>query len=116
MESECLKVQIEEAELAIHADNTAKAWKIVNTITNRKTTPTGKLKGKSPEERKGQWYKHFQTLLGTADQCPSIGEIEPILPNINIVDTAFSLAEVVAARKQVREGKAPGEDGIIQRC
>ena len=113
LESDCLKVQIEEAELAIHANNTAKAWKIVNTITNRKSTPTGKLKGKSPEERKSQWHKHFHTLLGTADQCPPIGDIETILPNVNIVDTAFSLAEVVAARKQVREGKAPGEDGIM---
>ena len=113
LEGDCLKIQIEEAELAFHANNTAKAWKIVNTITNRKSTPTGKLKDKSPEERKNQWYKHFNSLLGTADQCPPFGEIDTILHNVIIPDSAFSLAEVEEARKQVREGKAPGEDGIM---
>ena len=37
-----------------NASNTARAWKVVNTITNRKKMAAGKLKGKTPEERKEQ--------------------------------------------------------------
>ena len=43
---------IEETEKEFKASNTARAWKVVNTITNRKTMSSGKLKGKSPEHRK----------------------------------------------------------------
>ena len=114
LETDRLKAQLEEAELAAQTNNTAQAWKIINTITNRKTTPTGKLKGKSPDERKKQWFDHFKTLLGSADNSPTTTtDIENILPQGKIADTAFSLEEVVEARKQVKEGKAPGEDGIM---
>jgi len=114
LEVERLKVQLEEAELAIHSNSTAKAWKIVNTVTNRKTSPTGKLKGCSPKERIDQWLTHFKSLLGSSDQISDTNsEIEPILRDVVIQDTAFSLEEVAEARKQVREGKAPGEDGIM---
>ena len=34
--------------------DTGSAWKIVNTISNRKSAPAGKLKGKTPAERKQQ--------------------------------------------------------------
>ena len=72
----------------------------MNTITNRKLTTTGKLKGKSPGERKRQWFEHFV-------------EVDPILSDVVINASELSVEEVVEARKQVREGKAPGEDGII---
>ena len=85
----------------------------MNNITNRKCAPTGKLKGKSPEERKSQWFEHFKNLLGSSDKCPPTVEIEPVFPHVKIADTAFVLEEVVAARKQVREGKMPGENDIM---
>ena len=86
---------------------------MVNTITNRKTTPSGKLKGKTPEERKQQWFNHFKKLLGTSDSSPSFGEIETIHHDVNIPDDQFTLEELKEAKKQIREGKAPGEDGIM---
>lgn len=52
-------------------------------------------------------------MLGSQDQCPPAGKIETILTNVNISDTEFILEEVIEARKQVKEGKAPGEDSIM---
>ena len=83
-----LNSQLEEAELASRTNNTGKTWKIVNTITNRKSSPTGKLKGKSPDERKTQWFNHFKSLLVSIDVSTS-REIDPIFPNVNIEDTAL---------------------------
>ena len=113
LEREYLSAQLEEVELASKTNNSAQAWKIVNSITNRKSAPTGKLKGKSPEERKRQWFEHFKNLLGSSDNCPPTVEIEPVLPHVEVADTAFVLEEVVVAKKQVKEGKSPGEDDIM---
>ena len=111
LEEELLNHQIGEVEKDFHSENTAKAWKVVNNITNRKPSTTGKLKGDSPEER--IWYDHFKNLLGTPDNCPPINDIEPLHTNLNIKDTEFTIEEIREAKKQIREGKAPGEDGIM---
>ena len=113
IEEEILKQQIAETESAFQANDTGKAWKVVNTITNRKSSPSGKLKGKSPDERKQQWLNHFKNLLGTPDDRPPSTEIKTILHNVDIYDGEFTLQEVIEAKKQIREGKAPGEDGIM---
>ena len=79
----------------------------MNSITNSKASPIGKLKGRSQQERKQQWYNHFKTLLGTPDNSPPPAQIKKIFQNLNICDTKFTLEEVVEVRKNVREGKAP---------
>ena len=113
LEQEHLLSLIEETEKEFKASNTARAWKVVNTITNRKTMPSGKLKGKSPEERKKQWLDHFRNLLGTPDSNPPVEDIPPIFSNLGIEDGAFTLSELREAKKQISFGKAPGEDGIM---
>ena len=85
---------IEETEREFKASNTARAWKVVNTITNRKKMAAGKLKGKTPEERKEQWLEHFRNLLGTPDTNPPIDDIPPIFDNVSIEDGAFTLKEL----------------------
>ena len=87
LEEDILKQQIVESESAFEANNTAKAWKIVNTITNRKSSPSGKLKGKSPDERTQLWFGHLKKLLGTPDDRPPTDEIELVLNDINIADS-----------------------------
>ena len=90
----------------------------MNSITNRKASPTGKLKSRSQQERNQQWYNHFKILLGTPDNSPPPAQIKKIFQNLNICDSKFTLEEVVEVRKKVREGKAPGEDDmpeVIQR-
>ena len=76
--------------------------------------PSGKLKGKSPEERKEQWLTHFCNLLETPDKNPPIENIPLIFENTIIIeDGVFTLEELREAKKQLRFGKAPGEDGIM---
>ena len=113
LEQEYLTSLIEETEKEFKASNTARAWKVVNTITNRKKMAAGKLKGKTPEARKEQWLEHFRNLLGTPDTNPPIDDIPPIFDNVSIEDGAFTLKELKDAKKQLRFGKAPGEDGIL---
>ena len=113
LDEEILKKQIAETEADFHANNTAKAWQIVNKITNRKPATTGKLKGNSPDERKQLWYKHFKTLLGTPDTSQQRDDIEQVFSNPGIIDTEFTLSEIKEAKKQICEGKAPGDDGIM---
>ena len=55
LEEEYIASLIEAREGEFKASNTAKAWKVVNTITVRKTVPWGKLICKSPKGRKKQW-------------------------------------------------------------
>ena len=86
LEKEYIASLIEETESEIKASNTAKAWKVVNTITNRKHMPLGKLKGKSPEERKKQWLTHFLNLLGTPDKNPPIENIPLTFKNNIIIE------------------------------
>ena len=114
LEKEYIASLIEETESEIKASNTAKAWKVVNTITNRKHMPLGKLKGKSPEERKKQWLTHFRNLLGTPDKHPSIENIPLTFKNnIIIEDGVLTLEELREAKKRLRFGKAQGDDGIM---
>ena len=99
----------------MHNTNAGKAWSLVNKISNRKSTPSGKIKGKSPEERNSHWFDHFKNLLGSSELRSEV-ETEykgPALYNVVIADNEFSLSEVVVARKQVKEGKAPREDGVM---
>ncbi len=97
LESDQIENQLAQAEVAFHANNTNNAWKLVNTITNRKTTATCKLKGKTPEERTQQWYQHFKSLLGTPAEIsnPIAIPSEPIFSNINISDKPFTIKEII---------------------
>ena len=50
LEQNYLRSLIAETENEFKVSNTAKTWKVVNTITNQKTMPSGKLKAKPPEK------------------------------------------------------------------
>ena len=113
LEEETLKENLAEAVISFQENNTARAWKVVNKVTNRKARASGKLKGKSPEERTKQWFTHFEKLLGSQEESETSTDIEPVLQNLSINSQPFTLQEVTEAKKQLREGKAPGEDGIM---
>ena len=75
----------------------AEAWKLINDITGRKKTPTGKLNAKNQEERKKLWFDHFSKLLGGKPEQTDDTEIENILENLGIDDGPFTLKEYVKA-------------------
>ena len=86
LEEEYVASIIEDTESEYKASNTAKAWKVVNTISDRVNMPSCKLKGKSPEERKKQWLTHFLNLLGTPDKNQPIENIPLTFKNNIIIE------------------------------
>jgi len=61
----------------------------VNAITNRKQAISGKLSGKTPEEKKKQWYTHFKNLLSTplADASEN-SEIAAVLRDLEMTQNS----------------------------
>ena len=86
-----------------------------NEITGRKTTKRAILKGWNKEERVKNWYGYFKELL---DKLPKIinenENINTILDEneLNINAGHFTNSEYENVRKQMKENKAPGPDGI----
>ena len=86
-----------------------------NEITGRKTTKRAILKGWNKEERVKNWYGYFKELL---DKLPKIinenENINTILDEneLNINAGPFTNSEYENVRKQMKENKAPGPDGI----
>ena len=114
LEEKELTERINDINQAHVTQQHGKAWKLINDITGRKNTPAGKLNAKSQEERKKLWYDHFSKLLG---EKPTLHdeeeEIEDILVNLGIDDGPFTMEEYKKAVNTCKEGKSPGEDGIV---
>ena len=98
------------------------SWKLINEITGRKTAKQGMIRGNSKEERINQWFKHFSDLLGKEPVITdnTIEDLPTILKDVDINDNAFTLEELVYAKKNLCEGKSTGPDDIpsevIKRC
>ena len=70
LEDSMLQQQLDEIQTSFQASDTGRAWNIVNKFINRRACTTGKLKGKSPEERKKQWFNHLRNFLVPNDERP----------------------------------------------
>jgi len=113
VEGEFLKEKIRGIERHVVHQNTKKSWDLVNEVTQRKKTNSGLIDGGSASERLKSWKDHFVNLLG---QPPSVPDedipIRTICPPQDIETGPFTKSELAKARKQIKEGKAAGEDGI----
>ena len=93
--------------------NTKKSWDQVNEVTQRKTTNCGLIEGGSATDRLKNWEHRFVKLLG---QPPEVHDedivIRTINPPLDINIDPFTDSDLNLARKQIKEGKAFGEDGI----
>ena len=93
--------------------NTKKSWDLVNEVTQRKKTNSGLIDGGSATERLKSWENHFVKLLGQPPVVPDEDiPIHSINPPLDIDTGPFTKSELVTARRQTKEGKASGEDGI----
>ena len=55
-------------------------------------------------------------LAGTPAEAITLDDVHPVLHYLGITETEFTVWEVVNAKKQISQGKAPGEPEILKRC
>ena len=114
IEEEELISKIKRVELAHERSQHGEAWKLINSVTGRKSAQSSKLKADSPEERVKLWHTHFYNLLGNP---PVISEEDTPIKTVSetvleISEEPFTEAEYAKAKKAIRCGKACGNDGI----
>ena len=95
-----------------HENNKSRlASSVINEISGRKKTNTGKIKANSPEEHMQLWKEHFVDLL---DQPPTIDD----LPVIRVLDSSpietgdFTEQELEESVKRSQNSNATGLDSI----
>ena len=121
VQEEILEEKIVRVESSHKRAKHKQSWNLINEIAGRKRAAGSQIKGKDAEERVESWKKYFKNLLG---QPPSVTdedeEIPRIHPDLNISTNPFSRRELADATKDIKEGKAFGEDGIapeiFRRC
>ena len=89
------------------------SWKLINEISGRKTSKKGILKGKIQEKRIKAWYIHFSNL-GKEPVTNNAGEeeITTVLNQPNIKTGPFTVREYQAVKRELKEDKTLGSDGI----
>ena len=97
------------------------AWGIINDVSGRKKSRSGRLKGNTKEERLSNWYDHFEKLLGDPPKVTKeVEEINAVYDELPVRTDAFDMEEYLEAKKAIKEGKSYGEDEIppevIKRC
>ena len=113
VEGEFVAKKIRSIERYSVHQNTKKSWDLVNEVTQRKKANCGLIEGGSAVERLKNWENHFVKLLGQPPEVPDEDiVIRTINPPLDINIDPFTDSELNLARKQIKEGKAFGEDGI----
>ena len=106
--------KIKEVEEANSKSKHKESWNLINSITGRKTAKIAIIKAKYKEERIKKWHDHFKNLLGK--EATVEGEIdcdiEPVLRNMGIIDSPFTVEEYQLVKKTIVEGKSSGPDLI----
>jgi len=104
---------VDKAEKAHNENRSREGWKLINELTGRKPGSHGRIEGGCAEARLQNWSNHFQRLLG---QPPVVTdedmEIDKISDELNIRTDCFDETELLAAKKNISEGKAFGDDQI----
>ena len=121
LKEEELNIKLSKIEVARRNNNHRVSWQLIIELCGRRITRKGQLKGKTQQERIGNWYNHFQTLLGKPpDIVNEDEEIPTILNNLGITECAFIQEKYQRAKKAIMECKACGEDGVspevLKRC
>ena len=89
------------------------AWKVINSMTGRKKSKEGLVKGETPDQRKDVWFNHFSKLLGAApDVDDPDEEIPAIFEGLDIPDGPFTTAEYRTVKTSLERGKGAGPDEI----
>ena len=108
-----LKEKLKEYEEANLNQRHHLAWGIINDVSGRKKSRSGKLKGNTKEERLSNWYDHFEKLLGNPSKVTKEDEeIPAVYDELPVRTDAFDMEEYPEAKKANKEGKSYGEKEI----
>ena len=118
-----LDQKVTQIEQSNRTNKQPESWKIINEITGRKTAKRAILKDRNKEEIVKNWHGYFKELLGKPPKIISENEnINNVLDEneLNIKTGPFTNSEYENVRKQIKENKATGPDGIspevLKRC
>ena len=86
------------------------AWNLVKELSGKRTRSVIFIEG---EDRLKTWENHFKNLLNASLTAESETRIDKIYDKFNDIQSGeFSQAEIDAAVRQMKNGKAPGLDGL----
>ena len=96
------------------------AWKLIDTLTGRKSRPEGVITADSPSDRIGIWESHFKNLLSSSEFDKHLSEnipvLEPImlspLPLPEFKTGPFSTEELRGALSTMKSNRAMGVDQV----
>ena len=108
-----ITTKIARAEQAADRCKNRESWRLVNEVTGRKKRGISLVEGGSAKGRLDAWTTHFRNLLGLPPQVPDENmDVETVFPSLDIRADEFDVSELIEAKKQIKEGKAYGDDGI----
>ena len=110
-----LDKKVTQIEQSNRTNEHQESWKLTNETTGRKTAKTAILKGRNKEERVKNWHGYFKELLGEPPKIINENEnINNVLDENELTIKAgpFTNSEYENVRKQIKENKATGSDGI----
>jgi hypothetical protein len=109
---EYIEAQIKQIVDADESRKASAAWKAINNLSGKRTIVTAKITASSPQARLDGWLQTFHSRLNNPIVHSQSFEVVP-LPDLPGIRTGpFDYAELEAAAKQMKQGKACGVDGI----
>jgi hypothetical protein len=111
VDEEEIAKKVKEIEKAHKNQRHSLSWKLINELSDKKSSQSTTIQGKSAEDRVDAWYNHFKNLLG----CPPVStekdeEIKQVFPKLDIKDSPFTKEEYLKAKASIKCGKSCGED------
>ena len=103
-------------DVEVHDANSRpkKCWNLINIITGKKSSKQGIIKAKDKKDQLNKWYVHFKNLLGNEPIVEGSPEenITPVINNLMIPDGPFTREEYTKVKKESKNGKICGPNGI----
>jgi len=111
-QTEYIQAQIDNIRQSVEDRQSRLAWKIVNEISDRKSTSRSKLKATSQKDRLQKWKDHFQKLLGKPPKIIENNTQKIIDRQLDIKLGDFTTEELNEVLKKLKSRKAAGLDEI----
>ena len=111
MEDKCINDTLRTFENSASPAAIKNVWNLVKELSGKRTRSLIFIEG---EDRLKTWENHFKNLLNDPLTAESETCIEKIYDTFNDIQSGeFSQAEIDAAVRQMKNGKAPGLDSLL---